>query len=95
MDVLKLKEAGVSLGYEGDDLKTFVVEQKKIARQERLAEREALKAREERDALNAREERKASKEEREALKAREEREALKEREERERGSEKSVQVSVN
>ena len=62
--------AGVSLGYEGDDLKTFVVEQQKIARQERLEERETLKAREEREALKAREER-------EALKAREEREALK------------------
>ena len=57
MDVLKLKEDGVSLGYEGDDLKTFVVEQQKTARQERLEEREALKAREEREALKAREER--------------------------------------
>ena len=47
MDVLKLKETGVSLGYEGDDLKKFVVEQQNIARQERLEEREALKAREE------------------------------------------------
>ena len=35
MDGLKLKEAGVSLGYGGDDVKTFVVEQQKIARQER------------------------------------------------------------
>ena len=82
MDVLKLKEAGVSLGYEGDDLKTFAVEQQKTARQERLEEREALKAREEREALKAREEREALKKEREALKAREGREALKAREER-------------
>ena len=51
MDVLKLKEAGVSLGYEGDDLKTFVVEQQNMARQERLEESKALKAREEREAL--------------------------------------------
>ena len=33
--------------------KTFVVEQQKIARQERLEEREALKAKEEREALKA------------------------------------------
>ena len=61
MDVLKLKEAGVSLGYEGDDIKTFVVEQQNIARQERLEEMEALKAKEEREALKAREEREALK----------------------------------
>ena len=57
MDVLKLKETGVSLGYEGDDLKKFVVEQQNIARQERLEERETLKAREEKEMLTLREER--------------------------------------
>ena len=67
MDVLKLKETGVSLGYEGDDLKKFVVEQQNIARQERLEERETLKAREEKEMLTLREEREERACEREML----------------------------
>ena len=51
MDVLKLKEAAVSLGYEGEDLKKFVVEQQKIATQKIIKERDAFKASVEVEAL--------------------------------------------
>ena len=47
VDIFQLKEVGVSLGYEGDDLKKFVGEQQELARQQRHAEREATRASEE------------------------------------------------
>ena len=47
MDIFQLKEVGVSLGYEGNDLKKFVGEQQELDRQQRHAEREATRASEE------------------------------------------------
>ena len=47
MDIFQLKEVGVNLGFEGDDLKKFVGEQQELARQQRHAEREATRANEE------------------------------------------------
>ena len=62
MDLARLKEIGVDLGYEGAELRQFISVQQEAERAERREEREMIRAREEREAqaVSAREEREAA-----------------------------------
>ena len=43
MDILKIKDVGVELGYEGDQLREFVKTQQEVERAERREERDAVR----------------------------------------------------